>query len=90
MDSLAQRIRVAGGDVAWLASLVGAVAAMAAIVPNEAAQRAVLWSLGLAVAAAGAAAALIPVFAAMTLKRGGLGGKDMGKRHDPTRADILV
>ena len=72
------------------ATLLLAACLLALWIPNAEVQRSVIWSIGLAAAGFAITVMLVPVFASMTLGRGNLGGRDLGKRHDPARRDTVM
>ncbi|KAA0172740.1 hypothetical protein FNF27_05840 [Cafeteria roenbergensis] len=88
--SAASRLRVAGVETASIGSVAAAACLLALWIPNAEVQRSVIWSIGLAAAGFAITVMLVPVFASMTLGRGNLGGRDLGKRHDPARRDTVI
>lgn len=90
VPSAAARLRAAGAETASIGSVAAAACLLALWIPNVDVQRSVIWSMGVATVGFVVTVVLVPVFAAMTLGRGNLGGRDLGKRHDPARRAVVM
>jgi amino acid permease len=84
------RFESVGADFASVLGVVVLSFALVLAIPSVAVQAEVLWSLLLALVGFVLTVWLIPVFSQMHRDQGNLYGKDLGKRLDPARRDVLV